>query len=44
MNTIVNMFPSKVKEDNTALVSYFVEDKPVVREVVKPSSSFKLQC
>ena len=32
MNTIVNMFPSKVKEDNDALVRYFVECKLVVRE------------
>ena len=34
MNTIVNMFPSKVKEDNDALVRYFVEPKLVVREIV----------
>ena len=44
MTTIVNMFPSKVKEDNDALVRYFVEHKLVVRETVKPSSSSKLQC
>ena len=44
MNTIVNMFPSKVKEDNDASVRYFVECKLVVREIVKPSSSLKLQC
>ena len=43
MNTIVNMFPSKVKEDNDALVRYFVECKLVVREIVKPLSSLKLQ-
>ena len=42
-NTIVNMFPSKVKEDNDALVRYFVESKLVVREIVKPSSSLKLK-
>ena len=44
MNPIVNIFPSKVKEDNHALVRYFVERKLVVREIVKPSSSLKLQC
>ena len=44
INTIVNMFSSKIKEDNDALVCYFVEYKLVVREIVKPSSSFKLQC
>ena len=42
-NTTVNMFPSKVKEDNDASVRYFVEGKFVVREIVKPSSSLKLQ-
>ena len=41
MNTIVNMFPAKVKEDNDALVRYFVERKLVIREIVKSSSSFK---
>ena len=40
----MNMFPSKVKEDNDALVHYFVERKLVVREIIKPSSSLKLQC
>ena len=35
MNTIVNMFPSKVKEDNDALFRYFVERKLVIREIVK---------
>ena len=44
MNTIVSMFPSKVKEDYEALVRYFVELKLVVRGIVKPSSSLKLQC
>ena len=44
MNTIVNMCPSKVKEDNDSLPRYFVERKLVVREIVKPSSSLKLQC
>ena len=44
MNTIVDMFPSTVKEDNDALVCYFVERKLVVREIVKSSSSLKLQC
>ena len=44
MNTIVNMFPSKDKEDNDTLVRYSVERKPVVKEIVKPSSSLKLQC
>ena len=44
MNAIVNKFPSKVKEDNDALVHYFVEPKLVVREIVKPLSSLKLQC
>ena len=34
MNTIVNMFPSKVKEDNDALVFYIVERELVVREIV----------
>ena len=43
MNTNVNMFTSKVKEDNDALVRYFVECKLVVREIVKPSCSLKLQ-
>ena len=43
MNTIVDMFPSKVKEDNDALVRYFVERNVVVREIVKRSSSLKLQ-
>ena len=38
------MFTSKVREDSDALVRYFVERKLVVREIVKPSSSFKLQC
>ena len=43
MNTTVNMFPSvaEVKEDNDALVRYFVERKLVVGEIVKP---LKLQC
>ena len=44
MNTIANMLPSKVKEDNDALVHYFVEHKRVVREIVKSSSSSKLRC
>ena len=44
INTIVNMFPSKVKEDNDALAHYFGERKLVVREIVKASSSLKLQC
>ena len=44
MNTIVNMFPSKVKEDNDVLVCYFVEHKLAVREIVKPFSGLKLQC
>ena len=44
INTIVNMFPSKIKEDNAALVLYFVECKLVVREISKPSSSLKLHC
>ena len=44
MNTTVNMFLSKVKEDNDALVRYFVEYKLVVREIVECSSSLKLQC
>ena len=44
MNTIVNMFPSKGKEDNDALVRYFVEGKLVAGEIFKPSSSLKLQC
>ena len=35
MNTIVHMFRSKVKEDNDALVHYFVESELVVREIVK---------
>ena len=43
MNTIVNMFPSKVERDNDALVHYFVERKLVVREIVKTLSSLKLQ-
>ena len=30
INNIVNMFPSKVKEDNNDLVCYFVERKLVV--------------
>ena len=41
MNGAVNMFALKVKEDNDALVRYFVECKLVVREIVKPSSSLK---
>ena len=41
MNTIVNMFPSKGKEDNDALVCYFVEGKLVAGEIFKPSSSLK---
>ena len=41
MNTIVNMFPSKVKENNDTLVRYFVERKLVVREIVKPSSTVR---
>ena len=44
MNTIANMFPSKLKEYNDALVHYFVEHKLVVREILKFSSSLKLQC
>ena len=32
VNIIVNMFPSKVREDNDALVCYFVERNLVVRE------------
>ena len=44
MNTIVNMFPLKVKEDNDALACYVVECKLVVREIVKSSSCLKLQC
>ena len=43
MNTTVNMFPSKVERDNDASVHYFVECKLVVREIVKTSSSLKLQ-
>ena len=43
MNATVNMFP-KVREDNDALVRYFVECKLVVKEIVKYSSSMKLQC
>ena len=43
MNNIVNMFPSKVKEDNDALVHHFIECKLVGREIVKSSSSLKLQ-
>ena len=41
MNTVVNMFPSKVKEDNDAVVHYFVERKLVVGEIVKSSSNLK---
>ena len=44
INTIVNMFPSKFKEDNDALAHYFGERNLVVREIVKASSSLKLQC
>ena len=44
INTIVDIFPSNIKEDNEALVRYFVECKLFVREIVKPSSSFRLQC
>ena len=43
INTIVNMLRSKVREDNNASVRYFVERNVVVKEIVKPSSSFKLQ-
>ena len=42
MNTIVHVFPSKVRTDNDALVRYFVECKLVVGEIAKPSSSLKL--
>ena len=44
MNITINIFQSKVREDNDALVRYLVERKLVVREIVKPSSSCKLQC
>ena len=37
------MLPSKVKEGNDILVRYFVEREVVVREIVKSSSSLKLQ-
>ena len=43
INTIVNMLRSKVREDNNASVRYFVERNVVVKGIVKPSSSFKLQ-
>ena len=43
MTAIVNMFSSKVKEDNDASVRYSVQHKLVIRETVKPSSSSKLQ-
>ena len=44
VDTIVNIILSKVREDNGALVRYFAERKLVVREIVKSSSSLKLQC
>ena len=39
MNSIVIMFLSKVKEDTDALFRYFVEHRPVLRYIVKPSNS-----
>ena len=38
------MFPSKVNKDNDALAHYFEESKLAVGEIVKSSSSWKLQC
>ena len=35
MNTIVNMFPSKVREDNDSSVHYIIECKIAVGETVK---------
>ena len=43
MNIIVNVSPSKVREDIDALVRHFVERTLVVREIAKSLSSLKLQ-